>query len=126
MRAAGKAQRAHYVVVAVVTWVREAARLNFHRGRVRQEAKKIYKVANLTKDSSSALQRIVQPVIRGEEACIHAIVERQRFMYFLQEILEPNCQWGEATIEADHEKRTRCCWIVVCRDNAAEFRFVEA
>jgi hypothetical protein len=55
-------------------------------------------VADLAEDASSTLLGIVQPVIRGKEACIHAIVERQWFVHFLQEtssVEPPKAQSGD-------------------------------
>src|SRR5580704_11321772 len=38
-------------------------------------------MADLAEDAPSTLEGVIQPVIRGEEACIHAIVERQWLLH---------------------------------------------
>src|ERR1700734_1775900 len=103
-------------------------------------------MADLAEDAPSPLEGVIQPVIRGEEACIHAIVERQWLMHVAQKTLESNGERRKAPIEADHEKRAigrpvvvelivvnsvtadsiMARLILVRPDNAGEFGFIEA
>ena len=62
-------------------------------------------MANLAEDTTSALLRIVQPMIGRKESGIHAIVEGQWFTCFAQKRLHSDGERSETAVETDHEKR---------------------
>src|ERR1700677_2186947 len=106
LRAISEAQRTHNIVIAVSTGVQQTASVHFNRRRTRQEAQEIDKVTNLSQDATSALLRIIQPVICGKETSIHAVVKGQSFVCPLHKLFHLNRQRGKAAIEPDHEKGT--------------------
>jgi len=103
-RAIREAQRTYDVVIAVPAWIRQAASFNFNGRRSRQEAKEIHEVANLSDNASATLQRIMQPVVRRKEACVHPIVKCQRFTSIEHKIFHSQRQGGKAAIEANHQQ----------------------
>ena len=97
-----------------------------HGRRTSQKAEEIDKVADFADDAPSTLLRIVQPVVCGKEARVHAIVEREWFPHVVEKTLQPHGKRGKTSIEADHEKRARRCGISVGRNNSGELGLVKA
>src|SRR5271163_3032280 len=88
-------------------------------------------MADFTDDAATALFRIAEPVIGGNEAGVDAVMQRQWLMNPAKKALEPKRERSEPAIETDHQQRLGSAssdlrFLVISSHDVAQLIFSEA
>ena len=95
-RAVRELERCDDVIHAVLARIAHGLRLHFDGARAREKAEKIDKMADLAENASASLLGIVDPMIGGNVARIHAVVDGQRFVDLRQKLFQSARPWARS------------------------------
>src|SRR5882672_11876683 len=112
LRPIREAKRADHIIVAVFARIGKAVGLHLNRRGTHQKRQEVHEMTYFPDDSPATLFRIIQPVIGRNEACVHAVMQRQWLMNPSKKTLEPHGERSEPAVETDHEQRLANRWLV--------------